>query len=155
MPGSIPAPQPANLKFHIYFMLSQGKKFLWSHLPVFQNHPTSLVSQCVCAQLLNHARLIGASWTLACQAPLPMEFSRQEHWSGVPFPTPRDLPDPGIEPTSLVSPALAGGFFTTGPPGKPKRLAKKSCMPFLNEAFKSNLLFPIYLETCNKGYFLT
>ena len=113
MPGSIPAPQPANLKFHIYFMLSQGKKFLWSHLPVFQNHPTSLVSQCVCAQLLNHARLIGASWTLACQAPLPMEFSRQEHWSGVPFPTPRDLPDPGIEPTSLVSPALAGGFFTT------------------------------------------
>ena len=88
MPGSIPAPQPANLKFHIYFMLSQGKKFLWSHLPVFQNHPTSLVSQCVCAQLLNHARLIGASWTLACQAPLPMEFSRQEHWSGFPFPPP-------------------------------------------------------------------
>ena len=97
MPGSIPAPQPANLKFHIYFMLSQGKKFLWSHLPVFQNHPTSLVSQCVCAQLLNHARLIGASWTLACQAPLPMEFSRQEHWSGLPFPSPEDRPNPGIE----------------------------------------------------------
>ena len=108
MPGSIPAPQPANLKFHIYFMLSQGKKFLWSHLPVFQNHPTSLVSQCVCAQLLNHARLTGASWTLACQAPLPMEFSRQEHWSGLPtllllhttplpgFPAPGDLPDPRI-----------------------------------------------------------
>ena len=42
--------------------------------------------------------------------PLPMEFSRQEYWSGVPFPTPRDLSDPGIEP---VSTALAGGFFTT------------------------------------------
>jgi len=46
-----------------------------------------------------------------------MEFSRQEYWSGLPFPTPGDLPDPGIEPTS---PALAGGFFTTKPPGNPR-----------------------------------
>ena len=45
-----------------------------------------------------------------------MEFSRQEHWSGLPFPTPGDLPDPWIEPSSLVSPALAGGFFTTSAP---------------------------------------
>ena len=44
------------------------------------------------------------------------EFSRQEYWSGLPFLTPGDLPDPGIEPMSLVSPALAGGFFTTMPP---------------------------------------
>ena len=51
-------------------------------------------------------------------APLPMEFSRQEYWSGLSFPPPGDLPHPGIEPTSLVSPALAGGFFTTTPPGK-------------------------------------
>ena len=42
-----------------------------------------------------------------------MEFSRQEYWGGLPFPTPGDLPNPGIEPTSLVSPALAGRFFTT------------------------------------------
>ena len=42
-----------------------------------------------------------------------MGFSRQEYWSGLPFPSPGDLPDPGIEPTSLLSPALAGGFFTT------------------------------------------
>ena len=48
-----------------------------------------------------------------------MGFSRQEYWSGWPFPPPGDLPDPGIEPTSHVSPALAGGFFTTVPPGKP------------------------------------
>ena len=53
---------------------------------------------------------------LACQAPLFMGFPRQEYWSGLPFPPPGDLPDPGIE---LVSPALAGGFFTTEPPGKP------------------------------------
>ena len=50
---------------------------------------------------------------VACQAPLSMGFSRQEYWSGVPFPSPGDLPDPGIEP---VSPALAGEFFTTEPP---------------------------------------
>ena len=47
-----------------------------------------------------------------------MEFSRQEHWTGLSFPTPRDLPNPGIKPTSLVSPALAGRLFTTAPPGK-------------------------------------
>ena len=50
-------------------------------------------------------------WTVACQAPLLMEFSRQEYWSKLPFPNPRDLPDPGIEPSSLASPALAGRFF--------------------------------------------
>ena len=52
-------------------------------------------------------------WTVACQAPLSMEFSRQEYWSGFPCPPPGDLPDPGIEPRSLMSPALAGRFFTT------------------------------------------
>ena len=50
---------------------------------------------------------------LDCQAPLSMRFSRQEYWSGLPCPPPGDLPDPGIKPTSLMSPALAGGFFTT------------------------------------------
>ena len=58
-------------------------------------------------------------WTVAHQAPLSMGFSRQEHWSGLPFPLPGDLPNPGIEPASLASPALAGGFFTTALPGKP------------------------------------
>ena len=52
-------------------------------------------------------------WAVAHQTPLSMEFSRQEFWSGFPFPTPGDLPDPGIEPASPASPALAGGFFTT------------------------------------------
>ena len=48
-----------------------------------------------------------------------MEFSRQEYWSGLPFPILEDSPDPGIEPTSFEPPALAGGFFTTEPPKKP------------------------------------
>ena len=51
--------------------------------------------------------------TVACQAPLSLGFSRQECWSGVPFPPPGDLPDPGIKPVSPTSAALAGGFFTT------------------------------------------
>ena len=57
-------------------------------------------------------QLFATPWTVACQSPLSMDFSRQEYWSGLLFPTPGDLPDPGIEPTSPVSPALAGGFFT-------------------------------------------
>ena len=59
-------------------------------------------------------------WTVVHQAPLPMEFSRQEYWSGVVFPTPGGLPDLGVKPVSLASPALAGRFFTTVPPGKPR-----------------------------------
>ena len=51
--------------------------------------------------------------------PLSMGFSRQEYWSGLPLPTSRDLPDPGIKLASLGSPALADRFFTTAPPGKP------------------------------------
>ena len=57
-------------------------------------------------------------WTVACQFPLSIEFSRQEYWNGLPFPSPGDLSDPGIEPTS---PTLAGRFFTTEPPGKPTK----------------------------------
>ena len=51
--------------------------------------------------------------TVTHQAPLSMGFSRQEYWNGLPFPTPGDLPDPGIEPKSLMSPALAAKFSTT------------------------------------------
>ena len=58
----------------------------------------------------SHVRLFGIPWIVACQGPLSMEFSRQEYQSGLPFPSPGHLPDPGIEP---VSPALAGRFFTT------------------------------------------
>ena len=58
-------------------------------------------------------------WTITHLAPLFMGFSGQEDWSGLPYPTPGDLPDLGIEAASPVSPALTGGFFTTVPPGKP------------------------------------
>ena len=54
------------------------------------------------------------AWTIAHQGPPFIDFSRQEYWSVLPFPTTEDLMHPGIEPVSLVSPALAGGFFTPG-----------------------------------------
>ena len=60
-------------------------------------------------------------WTVACQALLSMGFPRQEHWNGLPFPSPGNLPDLGIKSRSLVSLTLAGGFFTTEPPGKGDR----------------------------------
>ena len=59
-----------------------------------------------------------ASWTVARQAPLSVEFSRQEYWSGLPCPPPGDLPDSGAGPASLLSPALAGRFFIATPSGK-------------------------------------
>ena len=59
-------------------------------------------------------------WTVAHQAPLSMGFSRQKYWSELPFPPSGDLLDPGIEPMSLVPPALEGEFFTIEPPAKPE-----------------------------------
>ena len=62
---------------------------------------------------VSRVRLFATLWTVACQAALSMGFSRQEYWSGFPRPPPEDLPDPEIKLTYLMSPALAGGFFTT------------------------------------------
>ena len=58
-----------------------------------------------------HHWLFATPWTVAHQAPQSMEFSRQEYWSGLPFPSPEDIPDPRIEPASTLPPALAGGFL--------------------------------------------
>ena len=68
----------------------------------------------LCAKLFSRIQLLVAPGTLARQAPLSMEFSRREYQSGLPLPSPGDLLDPGIQPESLRSPALAGGFFITG-----------------------------------------
>ena len=65
------------------------------------------------AQLLSHVQLLVTPWTVAHQASLSMEFSRHEYWSGLPFPSPEDLPDPGIEPGS---PALQADALTSEPP---------------------------------------
>ena len=75
---------------------------------------TSCVCVCVCVCVPSHVRLFVTPWSVTCQDPLSMKFSRQEYWSGLPFPTLGDFPNPWIKLAFLLdSPALAGGFFTT------------------------------------------
>ena len=69
--------------------------------------------------MLNHVPLFAVSWAIACQAPLPMDFFQARILEWVAIPYPGDLPDPGIEPTSLEFPALADEFFISAPAGKP------------------------------------
>ena len=73
---------------------------------------TLLINDVLCCGF-SHVQLCVTQWTAAHQAPLFTGFSRQEYWSGLPCPPPGDLPNPGIKPASLKSPALAGRFFTT------------------------------------------
>ena len=73
----------------------------------------------VLVKSLSRVRLFATPWTVAHQAPPSMGFSRQEYWSGLPFPSPGDLPDPGIEPRS---PALQAVALTFEPPGKPTHI---------------------------------
>ena len=84
---------------------------------IWLNDWTELNPAVVVTYLLSHVWFFATLWTVACQAPLSTGFPRQEYWSGLPFPPPADLPDPGSKP---ASPALAGRFFTTEPPGKPQ-----------------------------------
>ena len=80
-----------------------------------------IINQCIsflcCCLVTKLCLTLATSWTVDCQVPLSMEFPRQEYWSGLPFPSPGDLPDAG---NKLMPPASAGGFFTTEPPGKPQ-----------------------------------
>ena len=88
----------------------------------------SMLSACICL-LLKIVECSVLSWVnsaipriVACQAPLSIGLSRQEYWTELSLPPSGDLPDPGIEPSSPVSPVFAGRFFTTAPPGKPKKV---------------------------------
>ena len=97
--------------FALVISLLDGQKGPSLHLRTRnkEQHQSTDVSLCS----LSHVRLFATPWTVAHQAPLPLGFSRQEYKSRFPFPTTGDLPNPGIKPEFLVSPALAGGFFTT------------------------------------------
>ena len=112
-------------------MVLDGSEYVVSHdaitpsVSVFQQGSMEIIAMvretgqpqafCVCAQLLSHVELFVTPSTVAFQARLSIEFSRQGYWSGLSFPSPGDLPDPESEPRS---PALAGRFFTTEPPEK-------------------------------------
>ena len=91
----------------------------WPSLSLVTSPASALVPSLVCSVLRvpSHVRLFSTPWTASFLAPLPMVFPRQESWSGLPFPTLWDLPEPGIEP---ASPALADKLFTTVPSGKPQ-----------------------------------
>ena len=80
---------------------------------------------CVCVLWLSRVWVFVTLWTLGCQAPLSMGFSKQGYQSQLPFPTPGHFPDSGIKTESLASLTLAGGFFTTAPPWKLYSLIKK------------------------------
>ena len=115
---SLPVPEEVIfLLFNVIHLVIISRKdlpkkgFLWLS---FSSSFNSL-NRPLCAQLLSGVWLFAAPWTVVCQAPLSMEFFRQEYQNGLPFPSAVDLPDPGIK---TGSPALAGGFFTTEPPGK-------------------------------------
>ena len=79
-----------------------------------------------------HVQLFASPWIVARQAPLSTEISRQEYWNGLPFPPPGDIPDSGIKPMSLESPAMADGFFTWEPKIKgltPETSGKSTSLP--------------------------
>ena len=94
---------PLSLFFPLTFSLPLPRSI--SHL----SSPYFIACMLSC---FSHVQLFVTPWTVALQAPLTVGFSRQDYWSGLPCPLPGDLPDPGIEPASLVSPALAGRFFS-------------------------------------------
>ena len=105
----------AFLKIIFIICIFLNKWFSWGVFwKVANREPVrSCVCVCVCVYALSHVWLFAAPWIVVHQAPLPMEFSRQEYWRGLPFPSPGDLPNPGIKCAYLVSSALAGRFFTS------------------------------------------
>ena len=111
------------------------------------------ISVCWVVLVAQSCQIFGTRWTVACQTPLSMGFSRQEHWSGFPFPSPGDLSDPGIKPRS---PTLQANSFTTEPCGKHKEYLKvcvyiffvvvqslKSCLTLCNPMDCSTPGFPV------------
>ena len=91
-------------------------------LPLMAHSLRVTISSYACLWVLSHIRLFATPWTAAHQTPLSMGFPQQGYYSRLPFPSPWDLPGPGIEPVSSGSPALADRFFTAEPPGKPIQL---------------------------------
>ena len=94
----------------------EGSPATSCHLPTGRILNFSFLIWACVLNHLSHVQLFVTPWTVACQAPLSMGFSRQEYWSGWPCPLPGDFPSPGVESMSLMYPALVSRFFTTGAP---------------------------------------
>ena len=111
MPSSR-APSRPRVRTHVSYSSCASGRFFTAEPPRSPYDLMLLLSR------FSRVRHFVTQWTIVHQAPLSMDFSRQEHWSGLPFPLLGDLPSSGIEPTP---PASAGRFFTTEPPGKPRK----------------------------------
>ena len=101
-----------------YFLLFEVGKITLLHINSksphnFLKHHGNIVKHACMLSRFSHVQLCATPWTVACQAHLSMEFSREEYWSGQPFTSPGDLPNPGTERTSLMSPVLAGTTSAT------------------------------------------
>ena len=107
----------------------------------------SFLSVCVLSRF-SHVQLYATLWTAARQTPLFMRFSRQEYWSGLLCPRPGDLSDPGSEPTSRMSPALAGRFLTTSPTWEATFLSKHHVCIILSS---SRLVRRVFLSLHGQG----
>ena len=113
--------------YHILFHSSLGGHLGSFHVLTMKNSTAMNIEGEV--KSLSHVWLFATLWSIAHQTPLSMGFSRQEYWSGLPFPSPGDLPNPGIEPRS---PTLQADALTSEPPGKPN--IEGTCA-FLNYGF--------------------
>ena len=115
-----------NIEPRIYFLLHKCQLILL----LFHIYKFSCISAFL--SCFSCVQLFATLWSIARQAPLSMGFSRQEHWSGLPRLSPEDLTDPGIQPTSLTSPALAGRIFTTSATKEVplKKLMKKNLQEY-------------------------
>ena len=103
--------------------------------------PSKPCNMCACVlSCFSHVQLFTTLRTVSHQAPLSMGFSRQEYWNGLPFPSPGDLANPGIEPMFLQSPALAGRFFTT--------IATWEAPKLLTFVYKNELTIPTSEDYC-------
>ena len=141
----LPSPQALYLAvndgFQVFLL-----KFALVPLAVFSPCFLSM-NMCMCVCVLScfrHVQLFAALWTVACQAPLSMGFSRQEYWSGLPYPPPGDLSHPGIEPTFPVTSAVQADSLTTKLPGQPllmhtQLLFSVSFAPFLSSTRPYNV----------------
>ena len=109
---------------------------IWSKRLYLKNSSTSLFV--VCCLVAKSCPTLATPWTVARQALLSVGFSRQEYWSGLPFPFPGNLPDPGIKPMPPESSALAGGFFTTVPHRKPLVFLQFSSVQFSHSLFMTS-----------------
>ena len=110
---------------------------------------------CVCVCVLSRVWCFVTLWTVACQVPLSLGFPRQEYWNELPFLPPGDLLDPGIEPASLASPALAGGFFTTSTTWRPSVLYTHSYLLDQGQTPDQGLATYIIFPFCNASAIYT